>query len=82
MVHQCIRCKRNIRKYARKVGHTLYVTDFLKSEHGLCEEEVENGYLCNPCRSFTIVESLRQEPAGAASLQISKLYASYIDVNE
>ncbi len=51
--HHCIRCEKQIRKYARKIGHgTIYIRTFLQAEHGLCEEELDNGYLCGPCFSF------------------------------
>ncbi len=51
--HQCIRCDKQIRKYVKKIGFGAdYIRVFLKAEHGLCDEELNNGYLCNPCRSF------------------------------
>ncbi len=51
--HHCIRCEKQIRKYAKKIGFGAdYIRVFLKAEHGLCDEELNNGYLCNPCRSF------------------------------
>ncbi len=68
VLHHCIRCEKNIRKNARKVGHTDYIRIFLKVEHGLCDEELDNGHLCHPCRVF-IYEVVhtpdRRDPAKA-----------------
>ena len=53
MVYQhCIRCEKQIKKNVRKVGFQEYIRVFLKVEHGLVDEELDNGYICHPCRTF------------------------------
>ncbi len=51
--NHCIRCEKQIRKHGKKIGFGAdYIRVILKAEHGLCDEELNNGYLCNPCRLF------------------------------
>ena len=52
MFHDCVRCEKNIRKNARKVGFGKlnYIRTFLKTEHGFCDEELDS-------RSDTLLDS-------------------------
>ncbi len=61
MVKRCIRCEKQCTKFFSKVGGTVYVRTFLKSEKGITEEELEDAVICGACRTFIYNHVFRPE---------------------
>ncbi len=53
--------KNNAPSFFSKVGGTVYVRTFLKSEKGITEEELEDAVICGACRTFIYNHVFRPE---------------------